>query len=138
MIKYWRDPNETKKKFKNNLFLTGDMFKIDSKGYLWFQSRKDEIINVLGFRISPKEIEKIVESIKFVEESALCIKRIGNQKEITSLRVVLKKNRIKNPIKIINKIINSELADYKKPKEIIIVSKIEKTINGKIIRLIKN
>jgi len=105
---------------------------------LWFQSRKDEIINVLGFRISPKEIEKIVESIKFVEESALCIKRIGNQKEITSLRVVLKKNRIKNPIKIINKIINSELADYKKPKEIIIVSKIEKTINGKIIRLIKN
>ena len=54
------------------------------------------------------------------------------------MRVVLKKNRIKNPIKIINKIINSELADYKKPKEIIIVSKIEKTINGKIIRLIKN
>ena len=138
MIKYWRDPHETKKKFKNNLFLTGDIFKIDSKGYLWFQSRKDEIINVLGFRISPKEIEKIVESIKFVEESALCIKRIDNQKEITSLRVVLKKNRIKNPIKIINKIINSELADYKKPKEIIIVSKIEKTINGKIIRLIKN
>ena len=138
MIKYWRDPNETKKKFKNNLFLTGDMFKIDSKGDLWFQSRKDEIINVLGLRISPKEIEKIVESIKFVEESALCIKRIDNQKEITSLRVVLKKNRIKNPIKIINKIINSELADYKKPKEIIIVSKIEKTINGKIIRLIKN
>ena len=75
---------------------------------------------------------------KFVEESALCIKRIDNQKEITSLRVVLKKNRIKNPIKIISKMINSELAEYKRPKEIKIVSKIKKTINGKVIRLLKN
>tara|TARA_B100000941_G_scaffold57186_1_gene37360 strand:+ start:1111 stop:2643 length:1533 start_codon:yes stop_codon:yes gene_type:complete len=138
MIKYWRDPWETKKKFKNNLFLTGDIFRLDNRGYLWFQSRKDEIINVLGFRISPKEIEEIVDSINFVDESALCIKKINNQKEITSLRVVLKKNRIKNPIKIINKMINSELAEYKRPKEIKIVSKIEKTINGKVIRLLKN
>ena len=63
----------------------------------------------------------------------MCQKKDG--KEITSLNIVIdndnektiKRNKIKN-------FLQKELADYKLPKEIIIVSKIKKTKTGKIIR----
>ena len=89
MLAYWNDKPSTNKKFKKNLFLTGDIFEIDKEGYLWFISRKDELINVSGFRVSPKEVEDVVDSLEEVKESALCIKRIDNLKEITVLKVNL-------------------------------------------------
>ena len=63
----------------------------------------------------------------------MCQKKDG--KEITSLNIVIdndkektiKRNKIKN-------FLQKEMADYKLPKEIIIVSKIKKTKTGKIIR----
>ena len=138
MLAYWNDKPSTNKKFKKNLFLTGDIFEIDKEGYLWFISRKDELINVSGFRVSPKEVEDVVDSLEEVKESALCIKRIDNLKEITVLKVNLNVKASKRILKKINTKIDNNLADYKKPKELVLVNKIAKTANGKIIRLIKS
>ena len=134
MLGYWKDKISTDKKIKKNFFHTGDLFKIDKDNFLWFISRKDEIINAFGYRISPIEIETTVNKLNFVQESALCVKK-KDGKEITSLNIVIdndnektiKRNKIKN-------FLQKELADYKLPKEIIIVSKIKKTKTGKIIR----
>ena len=51
---------------------SGDYVYKDEEGYIYFVSRKDEIIKSCGFRISPAEIEKVVyDNLPFVKECAV-------------------------------------------------------------------
>lgn len=74
---YWNDAVETarvfhKKKNKNEIWLyTGDLFKKDEEGYLYFVGRKDDLIKVKGERISPKEIEQTLCEIEGVMTAAV-------------------------------------------------------------------
>ena len=60
---YWNDPKETAIRFRQDqsgrgtLLYTGDLFRRDEDGYLYFIARKDDLINTKGERVSPKEIE---------------------------------------------------------------------------------
>jgi AMP-binding enzyme len=57
MLEYWRNPHATAEKFNGDRLLTGDLGTMDEDGYVWFQSRKDDVINSGGYRIGPGEIE---------------------------------------------------------------------------------
>ncbi len=63
---YWRDENLTKEgayfEIKNDkkILHTGDYFKEDSDGYLYFIGRKDDLIKINSNRISIKEIERLL------------------------------------------------------------------------------
>ncbi len=61
---YWRDPTNTAKVFRTHprypgetLVYSGDNVKKDDEGYLYFISRRDEMIKTRGFRVSPTEVE---------------------------------------------------------------------------------
>ncbi len=54
---YWQNPQATEEKFLGDWLLTGDMGTRDEDGYLWFQGRKDDVINSAGYRIGPTEVE---------------------------------------------------------------------------------
>jgi acyl-CoA synthetase (AMP-forming)/AMP-acid ligase II len=68
---YWNDPEKTAKRFKpcpgqdTNLPIvelavwSGDQVVLDKEGYLYFVSRKDEMIKTSGYRVSPNEIEEV-------------------------------------------------------------------------------
>ena len=58
--------------FYNGYFKTGDWGYIDHSGYIYLKSRKKEIINVGGKKVSPIEVEEALNSIPGIEESA-CI-----------------------------------------------------------------
>ncbi|MBL7969385.1 MAG: AMP-binding protein [Prolixibacteraceae bacterium] len=63
MAGYYDDPEETSKALQNGWLHTGDLGTIDEDGYIYLTARKKEIIKVGGKRISPKEIEEIIQSI---------------------------------------------------------------------------
>ncbi|MCW8950181.1 MAG: acyl-CoA ligase (AMP-forming), exosortase A system-associated [Sedimenticola sp.] len=79
---YWNDPEKTAERFKpcpsqlSEIPLTeiavwsGDQVKNDEEGYLYFISRKDEMIKTSGYRVSPTEIEEVIYSSKMVNEVA--------------------------------------------------------------------
>jgi len=79
---YWNDPAKTAERFKpcpsqlSEIPLTeiavwsGDQVKKDAEGYLYFISRKDEMIKTSGYRVSPTEIEEVIYSSKLVTEVA--------------------------------------------------------------------
>ncbi|TVT47941.1 MAG: acyl-CoA ligase (AMP-forming), exosortase A system-associated [Sedimenticola thiotaurini] len=79
---YWNDPEKTAERFKpcpsqlSEIPLTeiavwsGDQVKKDEEGYLYFISRKDEMIKTSGYRVSPTEIEEVIYSSKMVNEVA--------------------------------------------------------------------
>lgn len=58
MLEYWKSPEATSEKFRENWLLTGDLATQDEDGYLWFESRKDDVIISMGYRIGPGEIEE--------------------------------------------------------------------------------
>lgn len=56
-LEYWRNPEATRSKFKDQWLLTGDQGYRDEQGYLWFVGRDDDVITSAGYRIGPTEIE---------------------------------------------------------------------------------
>ena len=86
---YWNAPEETAKRFKSIQILekvihpegqlideivvaSGDYVYADEEGYIYFVSRKDDMIKTRGYRVSPHEIESVVfEHLQSITECAV-------------------------------------------------------------------
>jgi acyl-CoA synthetase (AMP-forming)/AMP-acid ligase II len=74
---YWELPEATAQVLKpgplpgEQVLYTGDFFKMDHDGYLYFVGRKDDIIKSRGEKVSPKEIEDVIYSLDGVAEAAV-------------------------------------------------------------------
>jgi acyl-CoA synthetase (AMP-forming)/AMP-acid ligase II len=79
---YWNDPEKTAERFKpvpsphtglpmqEMAVWSGDTVRMDEEGFLYFISRRDEMIKTSGYRVSPTEVEEVVYSTNQVEEAA--------------------------------------------------------------------
>jgi long-chain acyl-CoA synthetase len=74
---YWEDPVETAKRLRpgrypsEKVLYTGDLFKMDSEGYLYFVGRRDEMIKSRGEKVSPREVEEVLYALDGVVEAAV-------------------------------------------------------------------
>lgn len=74
---YWNAEELTAKTFRPGLLpgekmlYSGDYFKRDENGFLYFQGRKDDMLKTKGERVSPKEIENVIAALKGVQEVAV-------------------------------------------------------------------
>ena len=57
---YWNQPEVTAQKFRDGWLYTGDLLRRDADGYYYFVGRKDDVINVAGEKVHPKEVEDIL------------------------------------------------------------------------------
>ncbi len=137
MSGYWNDPELTNKKFVNlnngleRWLFTGDYFKQDEEGYLYFIGRKDEMIKCKGERVSPKEIEETICELSSVAEAAVIgIDDIVLGQAIKAFVVPI--NGLKISPSEISKHCSALLEDFKIPKYIIIVDNLPRNSNGKI------
>jgi len=134
---YWNAPELTKKLFRSGRFpyetmlFTGDYFKQDKDGFLYFIGRKDEMIKCKGERVSPKEIEDVICEMESVSEAAI----IGVDDQIAGQAiyafVVLRTGQTVSPNKI-RKYCSQNLEDFKTPSKVLVMNNLPKTTNGKI------
>ncbi len=74
---YWNLPEETAKMLKPGFLPgemalhTGDLFRTDAEGYLYFVGRKDDIIKCRGEKVSPREIENVLCAMPELAEAAV-------------------------------------------------------------------
>jgi len=74
---YWADEEGTARVLKSGpypwerVLYTGDLFRTDDEGYLYFVSRKDDIIKTRGEKVSPKEVENVIYELAGVREVAV-------------------------------------------------------------------
>ena len=61
-LEYWKQPEKTASKFRNDYLMTGDVAEMDEDGFFWFSSRDDDVISSGGYRIGPTEIENCLQS----------------------------------------------------------------------------
>ncbi|KAJ7342708.1 hypothetical protein DFH08DRAFT_1010977 [Mycena albidolilacea] len=58
---YWNNPEANAKTFVDGGWLrTGDQFRTDDKGYLFFADRAKDTLKISGVQVSPKEIEDVL------------------------------------------------------------------------------
>ena len=136
MTGIYKHPQMYKSYFKNNWFRTNDTAKKRGK-YFYFIGRGDDIIKVSGERISPIEIESILEKNKAVREAAVIGIPDKIKGNILKAFVVLNKNIKPNESlkKQLSFFVKKNYAGHSYPKEIEFVDSLPKTNSGKIIRM---
>ena len=133
MLGYWNRPDEEAEVFRGEWFTGGDLATMDNDGYVWFQGRADDIIKSFGFRLSPVEIEAVLESHPAVAEAAVVGHEIDPQKTLVSaFLVAASSNEI--DIAAIEAHAREHLAEYKRPHEYFVVQQLPRTANGKLQR----
>ena len=134
---YWKSPEESDQVLKPGLYpgekvlYTGDLFKVDEEGYLYFVARKDDLIKTRGERVSPKELENVLHEIDGVAEAAV----IGVPDEILgkAIKVFIVTNDGKDLTeKEVIKYCQDNLESFMVPKYIEFVNSFKKTSSGKI------
>ena len=74
---YWENPAATDAALRpgphawEKVLYTGDFFRADEDGFLYFIGRKDDIIKTRGEKVSPKEVENVLYALAGVREAVV-------------------------------------------------------------------
>lgn len=130
---YWQNVEETENvMLPDGWFRTGDIGRMDQKGYVFIEDRKKDMILVSGFNVYPNEIEGLIVEMEGVLEAAAI--GVPNEKsgEVVKLFIVRS-----DPAVTENDVMNfcrDNLTGYKVPKQIEFRDELPKTNVGKILR----
>jgi long-chain acyl-CoA synthetase len=130
---YWNQPEETKKAFRDGWLLTGDVGHRDADGYYYITDRKKDMLLVNGINVYPREIEEVIYHFPGVKEAAVIGVPDARKGEQPVAFVAAVEGQTLDE-KALAQFIRSKLADYKIPKQIIILPALPKNATGKILK----
>ena len=137
MAGYWKQPELSAEMLKpgplpgERVLCTGDWFRQDEEGFLYFLSREDDIIKTRGEKVSPLEVENTLHAIPDILEAAVVGVDDPLLGQAVQAFVVLESESDLTERKI-KKICLSVLENFMIPKTIVLLDKLPKTANGKI------
>lgn len=129
---YWRMPEKTKEEFTaDGFFKTGDVGKIDERGYVHIVGRAKDLIISGGYNVYPAEIESYINEMPGVAESALVGVPHPDFGEVGVAVVIAKAGAALEPQAIIAAL-KSQLANFKIPKQCFVVPELPRNTMGKV------
>ena len=130
---YWQRPDETAKVLGDDGWLhTGDVARMDEKGYFYIVDRKKDMILVSGFNVYPNEIEDVVAQCPGVLEVAAV--GIPDEKSGEAVKIVVVRKDPGLTAETIRAFCKENLTGYKLPKVIEFRDSLPKSNVGKILR----
>ena len=130
--KYWNN-TEADKNIVDEWLQTGDIGYFDEENYLFLKGRNDDIINIGGEKIAPREIEEVVMQLSGVEDVAAFGIKHEIFGQVIKLNVVKAKDSDLDKFGILTHCMKS-LEKFKVPSKIDFVESIPKTDYGKVKR----
>ncbi len=129
---YWRMPEKTKSEFRpDGFFITGDLGKIDAKGYVHILGRGKDLVISGGFNVYPKEIESEIDAMPGVIESAVIGVPHADFGEGVTAVVVCNKGADVSEGSVL-KALDGRLAKFKMPKRVFVVDELPRNTMGKV------
>jgi long-chain acyl-CoA synthetase len=134
---YWRDPEITARTYRDGqypsgrILHSGDYFRQDERGFLFFLGRKDDMIKSKGERISAKEVENTITGMEGIAEVAV----IGVPDEILGQAIkayIVPGPDVELAEKPVLKYCAENMETFMVPKYIEFMDALPKTPNGKI------
>lgn len=136
---YWKLPQETDRALRpgpnpgEQVLYSGDLFRMDEEGFLYFLGRKDDIIKTSGHMVSPKEVENVLCEMEDIVEAAV----IGMDDDILGRSIAAFVN-ISRGSTVTEKDILAfcavRLESFAVPKRVVLLDALPKSSNGKIIK----
>lgn len=133
---YWRDPDATDARHKGDWYLTGDIGRQDSAGFLFIEGRADDVINCGGENIGPFELESVLLEHAAVREVAVVGKPDRDLGEVPKAFVVVE-TRLQPARDLANELIhyvNETIHPHKRLREVEFIARLPRTTEGKIRR----
>lgn len=129
---YWRMPEKTKAEFRDDgFFITGDLGKIDDKGYVHILGRGKDLVISGGFNVYPKEIESEIDAMPGVIESAVIgVPHADFGEGVTAVLVCNPGAKIDEASVL--KALDGRLAKFKMPKRVFVVDELPRNAMGKV------
>jgi long-chain acyl-CoA synthetase len=134
---YWERPEETSKRLKpgpveaEKVLYSGDLFRTDEEGWLYFVGRRDDIIKSRGEKVSPREVENAIHDLEGVYEVAV----VGVPDEVLGEAVKALVVRSAGATLTERDVIRhclARLESFMAPKHVEFVNDLPKTDTGKI------
>lgn len=130
---YWNRPDETAQVMLPGGWLrTGDLGRMDERGFVYIEDRKKDMILVSGFNVYPNEVEAVAVTHPGILEAAAVAQRDEHSGEVVALFVVRK-----DPALTEREVIDfcrKSLAAYKVPKHVYFKPDLPKSNVGKVLR----
>lgn len=129
---YWRMPEKTAAEFKaDGFFITGDLGKIDERGYVHIVGRGKDLVITGGYNVYPKEVETEIDAIPGVVESAVIgVPHPDFGEGVTAVVVVPKGSALTEKDVVAR--LDGRLAKFKQPKRVMIVDDLPRNTMGKV------
>jgi malonyl-CoA/methylmalonyl-CoA synthetase len=129
---YWRMPEKTEAEFRpDGFFITGDVGKIDERGYVHIVGRGKDLIITGGFNVYPKEIELAIDAIEGVQETAVIGLPHPDFGEGVTAVVVPDPGAALTEEAILASV-RDTLAKFKQPKRVLFLDELPRNTMGKV------
>ncbi|MFS2052492.1 malonyl-CoA synthase [Variovorax sp. Varisp41] len=129
---YWRMPEKTQEEFTaDGFFKTGDVGKIDGRGYITIVGRSKDLIISGGYNVYPAEIEGYINEMAGVAESAVVGVPHPDFGEVGVAIVIAKPGATLDGDAIVAEL-KARLANFKIPKRCFIVPELPRNTMGKV------
>jgi malonyl-CoA/methylmalonyl-CoA synthetase len=129
---YWRMPEKTAEEFTTDgFFKTGDVGKVDERGYVVIVGRSKDLIISGGYNVYPAEIEGYINEMAGVAESAVVGVAHPDFGEVGVAVVIAKPGATVQPEAILAEL-KAKLAKFKIPKRCFVVAELPRNTMGKV------
>lgn len=136
MLGYWNRPDEEALVYRGEWFIGGDLVGFDADGYMTYQGRNDDVMNAMGYRVSPLEVEHCLSQHPAVAEVAVTELTVREGISVIAAFIVPRDPDEPEGVDAAPLLAyaHQHLAAYKCPREIIFVDGLPRTANGKVRR----
>ena len=132
MLGYWKDDAQTEAAMRGDWFLTGDVGQMDEDGYITFLGRNDDMMNALGYRVAPEEVEAALVSHPAVQAAAAVELRVRSDLSLIAAFLECPDRKPTEDDLAAHAAVS--LADYKIPKLWRFIDALPRNPNGKLQR----
>ena len=133
MLGYWKRPDEEALVYRGEWFCGGDLASFDADGYVWHHGRNNDIMNAMGYRVSPVEVESALADHPAIAEIAVTEAQVRADVSVVAAFIVLREGQDVTA-EALGHFAHDRLAAYKCPREWRFVSSLPRTANGKVQR----
>ncbi len=131
MLFYWGTEAETEARFAGEWFLTGDLVSMAPDGALTYLGRADDMMNAGGIRVSPLEVENVLNTHADIVESAAVEVLVKSDTTVIAAFYVAS-GKVDHAD--LERHASNHLARYKCPRIYSQVEALPKGPNGKLLR----
>jgi 2-aminobenzoate-CoA ligase len=134
--RYLADPERQANYVQNGWNLTGDAYKMDERGYFWYQARIDDMIVTAGYNVSGPEVESVLIEHPKVRECAVVGVADAERGTIVKAFVVLRDPTHADAAtaKELQDHVKATIAPYKYPRAVEFLETLPRTETGKVQR----